>query len=470
MKSKFTAIALLFAAVFSLASCLKDDNNEYVYTDDSAIATFSVQTAKQYVHTTSKSGADSVYTRKVSLASYPFVIDQKKCEIYNPDSLPYGVDARKLLVSTSAYSSGTVYIQSPTSDSVAYVTSTDSLDFSKARILQAVSMSGQAMRKYVVTVNVHKEAADSFVWSNMPATELARQFDAIRTAAVSTPQGVTRLFMLGTNGTSTTVLTMTDGGAWAATSPIYGRTLAADTYRSAVVKNDSLYICDNHTILRTADGNSWQVVADNTMAARLVAANDVRMYAYNDSGVMIASDDNGATWHTATIDSDAALLPLGETTYATMPLTTNKGAYRTLIVGTRPGHNDSSLTVWGKIDEADRYSDSQPWAYYPSSAFNHMEAPLLGNPCLAHYGGYLLLTGTAQNGVAEKFYKSVDGGLTWQTDSVVTYPGNFGATGACAMTVDSRNFVWIVNAKTGQTMRGRTNRLGWKKEQYEYND
>ena len=53
MKNKFAAFAMLFMAVFALASCLNDDN-EYVYTDDSAITSFSVTGAKQYIHTKTK--------------------------------------------------------------------------------------------------------------------------------------------------------------------------------------------------------------------------------------------------------------------------------------------------------------------------------------------------------------------------------------------------------------------------------
>ena len=39
-----------------------------------------------------------------------------------------------------------------------------------------------------------------------------------------------------------------------------------------------------------------------------------------------------------------------------------------------------------------------------------------------------------------------------------------------ALTVDSDNFIWIVNAKSGSTWRGRINRLGWKKEQTDFTE
>ena len=46
MKSKFAAFTLLLATVFLMASCL-DSDNDYTYTDDCAISSFSVTTAKQ---------------------------------------------------------------------------------------------------------------------------------------------------------------------------------------------------------------------------------------------------------------------------------------------------------------------------------------------------------------------------------------------------------------------------------------
>ena len=55
MKNKFAAFAMLFMAVFTLASCLNDDT-DYVYTDDSAITSFSVTGAKRYIHTKTKKG------------------------------------------------------------------------------------------------------------------------------------------------------------------------------------------------------------------------------------------------------------------------------------------------------------------------------------------------------------------------------------------------------------------------------
>ena len=71
-------------------------------------------------------------------------------------------------------------------------------------------------------------------------------------------------------------------------------------------------------------------------------------------------------------------------------------------------------------------------------------------------------------------YSSKDGGLTWAADTTLSVPTDLsvGVTTSgeprMALTVDSDNFIWIVNAKSGSTWRGRINRLGWKKEQTDF--
>lgn len=142
MKSKTINIAVLLAALFSLVSCLDTNDGDYVYTDDSAVTAFSVTSAKKAVHVKASNGADSVYTTSVKLSAYKFVIDQQRCVIYNPDSLPYGVDPTKILVSANSLNSGSLVLKSMTSDSLSYLSTTDSLDFSKPRELQVYSLSG----------------------------------------------------------------------------------------------------------------------------------------------------------------------------------------------------------------------------------------------------------------------------------------------------------------------------------------
>ena len=469
MKSKTINIAVLLAALFSLVSCLDTNDGDYVYTDDSAVTAFSVTSAKKAVHVRASNGADSVYYTTATLTAYKFVIDQQRCVIYNPDSLPYGVDPTKLLVSANSVNSGSLVLKSMTSDSLSYLSTTDSLDFSKPRELQVYSLSGAAVRKYEVRVNVHQEPADQFNWTKLPNPTAFTNATGVKSFVVTTASGTTRRFLLASDGTTTTVYRADGDNAWTAATPDFNHTLAAETYRSAAVKHDTLFVCDNGVVMATTDGNIWtQQTTAEAGVARIIAANPIRLYAYNNEGVMVSSDDSGKTWKVASIDESASLLPNGDIAYATLPLATNPNAYRTLLIGSVPEASTTAFSIWGKIDEGDAYSENQPWMFYDHNTLNRHELSLMQNFSAFTYDGKIMMVGNEDRVYLPYFYASRDGGITWEADTVITSPLGFFVTGPYTVSVDKDHFIWFVSGKTGETWRGRINRLGWKKEQYEY--
>lgn len=470
MKSKFAAFTLLLATVFLMASCL-DSDNDYTYTDDCAISSFSVTTAKQKTFVKTSDGLrDSLVVKELSLSNYKFYIDQINGKIYNPDSLPCGVDAKKLLCSVSNSSAGLVVIKKEKSDSLDYFSSTDSLDFSVDREVQVVSNSGLSVKKYTVHVNVHKEQADSFAWHATPICAELKTMQAIKTAAVNG-----KLILLGTDGNTTIVYT-NNGTQWTKCETNLGHNLAADAYKSLVTKDDYVYISDGGNIVRTNDGKTWDIMGTATDVTRLVAASRYSLYGYATDGRLMTSKDNGTTWAVAEIDDELSLMPYGETTYASVEIEGYAKTDRVMLFGTRDAAtypNDKYLTIWGKIDEAAENSENQPWAYYGVSADNNHAAPLLSGISAVAYDGGVYMMGQ-EEGKAPKFYKSLDNGITWREDTAtVMLPTNFNenatnaitAKGTYALTVDKNKSLWLVNASNGMTWRGRINRLGWAKEQ-----
>lgn len=469
MKSKTINIAVLLAALFSLVSCLDTNDGDYVYTDDSAVTAFSVTSAKKAVHVKASNGADSVYYTTTTLTAYKFVIDQQRCVIYNPDSLPYGVDPTKLLVSANSLNSGSLVLKSMTSDSLSYLSTTDSLDFSKPRELQVYSLSGAAVRKYEVRVNVHQEPADQFNWTKLPNPTAFTNATGVKSFVVTTASGTTRRFLLASDGTMTTVYRADGDNAWTAATPDFNHTLAAETYRSAAVKHDTLFVCDNGVVMATTDGNTWtQQTTAEAGVARIIAANPIRLYAYNNEGAMLSSDDSGKTWKAAGMDESASLLPNGDIAYATLPLNTNANAFRTLLIGSVPEASTTAFSIWGKIDEGTAYSENQPWMFYDHNTLNRHELSLMQNFSAFTYDGKIMMVGNEDRVYLPYFYGSRDGGITWEADTVITSPLGFFVTGPYTVSVDKDHFIWFVSGKTGETWRGRINRLGWKKEQYEY--
>lgn len=470
MKSKFAAFTLLLATVLLMASCLESDN-DYTYTDDCAISSFSVTTAKQNTFVKTSDGLrDSLVVKELTLSNYKFYIDQLNGKVYNPDSLPCGVDAKKLLCSVSNSSSGLVVIKKVKSDSLDYFSSTDSLDFSVDREVQVVSNSGLSVKKYTIHVNVHKEQADSFAWHATPICAELKTMQAIKTAAVNG-----KLILLGTDGNNTLVYA-NNGTQWTKCETNLGHNLAADAYKSLVTKDDYAYISDGGNIVRTNDGKTWNIMGEATDVTRLVAASRYSLYGYATDGRLMTSKDNGATWTVAEIDDELSLMPYGETTYASVEIEGYAKTDRVMLFGTRDAAtypNDKYLTIWGKIDEAAENSENQPWAYYGVSADNNHAAPLLSGISAVAYDGGVYMMGQ-EDGKAPKFYKSLDNGITWREDTAtVMLPTNFNenatnaitAKGTYALTVDKNKSLWLVNASNGMTWRGRINRLGWAKEQ-----
>lgn len=470
MKSKFAAFTLLLATVLLMASCLESDN-DYTYTDDCAISSFSVTTAKQNTFVKTSDGLrDSLVVKELTLSNYKFYIDQLNGKVYNPDSLPCGVDAKKLLCSVSNSSSGLVVIKKVKSDSLDYFSSTDSLDFSVDREVQVVSNSGLSVKKYTIHVNVHKEQADSFAWHATPICAELKNLQGIKTAAVNG-----KLLLLGTDGSNTLVYA-NNGTQWTKCETNLGHNLAADAYKSLVTKDDYAYISDGGNIVRTNDGKTWNIMGEATDVTRLVAASRYSLYGYATDGRLMTSKDNGATWTVAEIDDELSLMPYGETTYASVEIEGYAKTDRVMLFGTRDAAtypNDKYLTIWGKIDEAAENSENQPWAYYGVSADNNHAAPLLSGISAVAYDGGVYMMGQ-EEGKAPKFYKSLDNGITWREDTAtVMLPTNFNenatnaitAKGTYALTVDKNKSLWLVNASNGMTWRGRINRLGWAKEQ-----
>lgn len=160
-------ISLLLMTVAMMMSCLNSSDSDSTSYTDAAISSFSIGNLQRTIHTTSSTGADSTYTTTVSGAAYDFEIDHTGCRIFNPDSLPMGTDVSRVLVSMSAYNNGTILIKDVASDTLRLYNSTDSLDFTKPRIITALSSDGQGTRNYTVNINVYQEDPNAFVWKLM---------------------------------------------------------------------------------------------------------------------------------------------------------------------------------------------------------------------------------------------------------------------------------------------------------------
>lgn len=207
MKTKLLSFTALFSALLAFTSCLKGNDDEGTTYDDSAITAFSLGTLKYTKHAKTKAGADTIIHTTLNASSYKFYIDQMNREIYNVDSLPYGVDVRKALCTIAAKNGGSVVLKSMTSDSLKFYVTTDSLDFSKPRTLIVYSQSGKYNRSYTVKVNVHKTQVGRFVWQSTTGQDSRLgTLSAMKAVAMNgkvyvmgTENGTTKLYATSSN-------------------------------------------------------------------------------------------------------------------------------------------------------------------------------------------------------------------------------------------------------------------------------
>lgn len=197
-----------------------------------------------------------------NLDSVFFSIDQVRGEIFNADSLPWGTDVRRLVVSVQVQSTSGVEIVMPKlsdgTDTIINLlqNSTDSINFSRGSVwLRVTSANGDEERVYTVRVNVHNCNPDSLQW-NMRPLQLPTRLTGVREQKTVEFQG--RSFCL-TRNASELQMSYADNPsryAWDAATP---SGLPADVMvRSLAASADALYIISRSgTLFSSTDGISW---------------------------------------------------------------------------------------------------------------------------------------------------------------------------------------------------------------------
>lgn len=469
MRRIFLPFATLFSAVLLLTSCLGNDDETVTYYGDTALTAFSIGTLKEYLHTTTSAGKDSVYKTTLDCSGYKFYIDQTSREIYNADSLPVGVDNSRVLCTATSKNSGTIAVNVKTADkskdSLVYYSSTDSLDFSDPLEFRIYNYAGTAYRSYKVHVNVHQEYADSFKWNETTSNTALAALKSMKAVSVNS-----KMFVFGSTGTETVAYytSIADGNTWTKAGAAFG----TDAYKNICVKDGYIYMLDGGNIKKSVDAETWTTVATANIK-QLVGASTAKLYAINSNNAPVSSTDEGATWTDEQMDDSTVLLPAQDISFCSLPLSTNANTNRLWLIGNRSTADypaDSTSVVWGKIEENASGSESQPWSYYDISSDNHFKAPRLKNLEVATYNDGMIAFGSTAIGASKlgtfaNFYTSHDGGITWHPDTAIVVPTNLiCSTVSFALASDANNYLWLICGNSGQVWKGMLNRLAWRKE------
>lgn len=468
MRKHLLAAASFVLAITTLSSCL-GEGESYTYYNDAAITGFSLGTLNRYFHKTKSDGTDSVYKRTLNCSSYTFYIDHNNGKIWNPDSLPIEIDASKVICTITTKNSGSVALKSLTSDSLAWYSSSDSIDFSQPREFQVYSNDGTGLRKYNIHVNVHQEKGDTCIWTRL----LSSNSQIAALSGMKALSDGNNIYLFGIEGTELRLLTtpVTDGRVW--TKADFSTPLTADALKSVLMKGGKIYTIDGGKVLVSDNGADWTTVAATDMK-QLVAASTAHLYALSSDNRLMSSADNGATWTEETLDDDASLLPTQDIAYTCRALKTNYETDKVVIIGNRNADlypNDTTAVVWTKVDEYSDGARKNAWNYVEFSEDNKSKAPRALNWQTVNYDGNNIkaIAGNSIKGSTKalsQVYHSGDDGITWLNDSIMSLPDDLSSSEtAFAMVADGVNSVVVICGGTGQVWKGRINRVAWREEQ-----
>ena len=474
MKNIFYSFIVLFMSTFMLASCLKSSDAEVTYYEDTAIATFSLGTLNRYLHTKSSTGEDSIYKTTLAAGSYKFNIDQLRHEIYNPDSLPYGTDASKVLVTATSFNSGAIIVnkrtKDKTKDSLLLYSSSDSLDFTEPLEFRVYNSAGTAFRKYKVSVNVHQQRAEEFKWTQVAENDpLLASSQGMRLLSYDG-----KLWLMTSDGTACHLF-MSEGQqplSWQlASQDVY----AADAYKNFVLSFGTLtFVSGSKAYQVIKNGETYETSSMEFPSVKyLLGGREIACYGLFTDGQMKSCKEWGGAWKEEPYDASGDLLPTEDVNLVFLQSRINIEDNKLILVGNRNETqypSDQNAVIWSKVEEAAISSSPQTWAYYSLYESNKYKLPRLKNLQVIEYDGYMLaIGGNAINGTTtafSQFYKSIDEGLTWQNDTTFYFPKDFRSSNTVfTMTSDNDKFIWICAGESGQVWKGRPNELGWRKEQ-----
>ena len=450
------------------ASCLNDNDRDITYYDDTAITAFTLGKLSLRVDSTTKDGKkDSVYYRKLDAKNYVFYIDQINKRVYNLDSLPYGVNQKKIVGTFSTRNAGVVTLKSLTSDSTAYYKNgQDSVDFTSERTFVVYSNSQKYSQKYTVDVRVHKQKPNDFKWNNLATVSAFASLQGLRVANAGS-----MVLVFGSTGSATVVYgsPIADGKSWAKLAPSFSPD--ANAWKNAVSFNGTAYVLSGGRLWKSDDATSWTDlgVAASGMS-RLLGASNAGLHLLGADGQLYLAKAGTTQIASQALAASSAYLPQQDFNMVVWNHSASDKTEQVVLLGNRTeaGHaGDSAPVVWGKVFEYGQASSTQKWAYY-----NSLEAeprlPRMSNLQVVAHGPVLLAVGGAGMGASSSVqalkdvYVSADGGLSWRTNRIYTMPTDIAKnTTHFAMGADKDNHIWLVCAGTGKVWRVRKNSVGW---------
>ena len=436
--------ALLVGTMVLMDSCLETVKSE---TDSmAAITKFSIGNFEVKTHDINANRRDTILYVKHGGAMYPMTIDQITNEIYNLDSVPKGALLSKVPSSTIS-ATGYVYFRDRHSASYRQWQSGDTIDYTGRVQFRVVSTDGTYTRDYTVRVNVHTIYPDSMTWKK------ADDYNWSGMGAVANVAMGDRMYVLANDlGKFSVAVNDLRTGARVLESAVTGlpgygwnSKLTAFAGRLYVTVGGTLYVSD--------DGVDWSVQATGIRSVMSPGSAVNTMWAVGTDGMIKTSNDM-LTW--TDFQAVPAEFPDSVANVVEYSLASNPGKTRLVAMGYPAKGN--KVKVWTRL------STDAGWTQV-ETGHRTKEMPSVRSLSMFRYDGDLFACGDILMG----FYESQDNGINWRfCDSYVEEYDSWNAfmqvpaqmlnnLGAVSCTVDSNNYIWIVNAY-GALWKGIINR------------
>ena len=462
----------MIAMVCLLASCLSNDDETVTY-NDTAVTSFTLGSIRCYRTVKTAAGKDSTYSYSYSGSSVRVYIDQVNRRIFNEDSLAVGSDLSRVITTISTKNNGVALLKNLDDGNWTLYSSSDSIDYTKERVLRVVSSDGQHSTDYTVNIVCHKEFADSFSWSRMPGDARIAAFTKMRAA-----QAGGLVYLMGTDDSGAmTLLRSADGSAWTAcampATDMMGATMAGVGGELKVYAAGTLY--------STEDGETWTATTPSVPLKTLAGGCGSEMYAIGTDGKIMVSGDGGTTWEQDAMESgsyvdNTGYLPATDISVIATATRTNSDVTNVTMVGNKAytGEEDTfaSAVVWNKIVDKDA---PQVWTYTNIAWDNYAyRLPRMeGMAAVGYADGILAIGGAPVNGTSvaySKLYYSPDRGATWHTQSSMNVPEGFASAKVATIVEDGKGCFYLIGANASATSedekcmvwRGKQNKVLWK--------
>ena len=368
MKRIIQSLCMLLLSSAVLTSCLSDDDSSGESYSDTAITAVTLGTLNRYTQTvSSKTGNDTIIKTTLTGSNYKLTIDQLGRTIGNLDSLPLGTDLKHVVISSlSTKNSGTALIKSLISDTLFYVRTTDSLDFTQPRLLRVLAANGADYRDYTMTLTASTTTGTTFGWQKV------RQ----------------------------------DSG------------LAGWTDKKLVAVGDSEKLVEKGVI-------AVDSVLFETNTPTLLGATEHEIIAMDDNGRLITNNKRlGIRWREEQLDDSPALLPTSAMAMTSWKYFPADSTDCILLAGNSDADAVNAV-CWRKLSRTVGTDTEGTWVYMPVDGYNRYALPRQEYLSMTYYNNNVLAVGSNM-----KLYMSRDQGITWKTQTIYALPAQIGGTRA----------------------------------------